>query len=237
MSYTLNIAVCDDEPAILDELSKRIESFFNTEGTKASVFCFDSGETLLEDCRKMKYDVIFLDIKMPPPDGMETARRLRENCFGGRIIFVTSLEEYVFDAFEVSAYDYLIKPADEQKFTRTMKRLKNQLKASAIIVRQDGESLAANIDEIIYCEVIDRKLYLHMADGGVLESYGRLEDLEKQLDRRFFKCHRSYLINLAHIVGFDSSSAHMRSGAKVPVSRLRRKEFESALSDHLKGVI
>lgn len=86
-----------------------------------AVFPFQSGKALL-DCDK-KLDIVFLDIKMGEPDGLETAKELRGRGYGGFLIFITVLQEYVFNAFEVQAFDYLVKPLQEDNFSRTMSRL------------------------------------------------------------------------------------------------------------------
>ena len=231
----ISIAICDDEPCMVNELETRTKSFFTEMETDISKF-YD-GTSLLKSCADIDYDIIFLDIKMNAPDGMETARRLRDQRFNGYLIFVTILEDYVFDAFEVSAYDYLVKPVDNNKFLRTMNRLQKRLESSFLTIQKEGESRLLDLDEIVYCEVINRKIYIHTINGGTIDYYDKIESLETKLkksSRSFFRCHRSFLINLEHLTGFRIDSAHMYGGAEVPVSRLRRKEFETAVINYLK---
>lgn len=92
----INIAICDDEPSMVSELEKRTKRFF----TETDIAKFYDGSSLLQSCTAEDYDIIFLDIIMNAPDGMETARRLRDQGFDGYLIFVTVLEDYVFDAFD-----------------------------------------------------------------------------------------------------------------------------------------
>lgn len=233
----INIAICDDEPAMVKEIETRTKSFFADSGTAADISEFYDGVSLLESCADSDYDVIFLDIKMNFPDGMETARRLRRQCFNGHLIFVTVLEDYVFDAFEVSAYDYLVKPLDDEKFNKTMSRLQKRLEGAYLTVQKDGESRPVNLDEIVYFEVLDRKIYIHMADGNVTDYYDRIENLEKRPEisgRDFFRCHRSFLINLKYLKSFGKGLAKMSEGTEIPVSRLRRDDFEKAVTRYLR---
>lgn len=162
----INIAICDDEKKTVRELERRTKSFFNQSGTETAIAGFYDGASLLESASATDYDVIFLDIRMSAPDGMETARKLREMRFKGYIIFVTVLEDYVFDAFEVSAYDYLVKPVENEKFLRTMSRLQKRLESSFITIQRDGQNYFLNLDGILYCEVLNRKIYIHTSDGG-----------------------------------------------------------------------
>ena len=233
----INIAICDDEPDMVNELEIRAKSFFEGSGTEADITEFYDGSSLLESCNTVDYDIIFLDIKMSFPDGMETARRLREQSFGGYLIFVTVLEEYVFDAFEVSAYDYLVKPVDNERFCRTMNRLQKRLESSYLPIQKDGESRLLDLDEIVYFEVLDRKIYVHTADGNVTDYYDKIGDLEMRFansSRSFFRCHRSFLINLKYLKSLGKGLAKMSDGTEIPVSRLRREELEKAVIKYLK---
>lgn len=234
----LRIAVCDDEKNAVREIESRAKGFFDGAGTETDISGFYDGRSLLESTEITDYDVIFLDIKMSAPDGMETARELRKRRFKGYIIFVTVLEDHVFDAFEVSAYDYLVKPLEDGKFLRTMSRLQKRLESSVITIQRDGENYFFALDDILYCEVLNRKIYIHTSDGCTFDYYGRLDDLEKRLAavcRSFFRCHRSFLVNLAHINGFGNGFAYLSDGGKIPVSRLRRDAFENAVGEYMKN--
>ena len=94
----INIAICDDEVYMLNLLTEKVLGFFKQENMEIAVFPFQSGKALL-DCDK-KLDIVFLDIKMGEPDGLETAKELRGRGYGGFLIFITVLQEYVFNAFE-----------------------------------------------------------------------------------------------------------------------------------------
>ena len=229
----INIAICDDEPSMVSELEARTKRFF----AETDIAKFYDGSSLLQSCTAEDYDIIFLDIRMNAPDGMETARRLRDQGFGGCLIFVTVLEDYVFDAFEVAAYDYLVKPIDDDKFVRTMSRLQKRLTSSCLAIQKDGESRLLELGKIVYCEVLNRKIYIHTTDGETIDYYDTIENLERKLEQSgsgFFRCHRSFLINLEYLKGFGKDLARMQGGADIPVSRLRRKELEAEIIKHLK---
>lgn len=225
----IKTAVCDDEAEMADELAEKLSEFFSANNIESRITKFSSGTSLLENIGECPdFDVIFLDIKMKASDGMETARELRRRNYGGFLIFVTVLEEPVFDAFDVSAYAYLVKPIEDGRFENTMNRLKKSFAENTVVIRRNGETSLVRSDEIVCCEVIDRKLYIRLSSGETVDFYGRLEEFESRIDSRFFKCHRSFLINFAHLKKFRGSSAVMSDGTEVPVSRLRRAAFEEA---------
>ncbi len=80
-----------------------------------------------------------------------------------------------------------------------------------------------------------RELYLHRAGGGVVDCYGRLEELERRVDGRFFRCHRSYLVNLDYVRGCREGQVLLPQGEAIPVSRLRERELTQALLRRMKG--
>lgn len=229
----MRVAVCDDEKMMRDRLCQMIEAFLDSKGIARQIVPLSDGRALLE---AGDFDVIFLDIQMQGMDGMETARLLRErgdSCF---LVFVTVLEEYVFDAFQVEASDYLVKPVEPGRFASAMERACKawQGKKNGLVVRTKQQQRFFKFGEVLYCEVIGRKIYLHTASETV-DYYERLTILEEQLDGRFFKCHRSFLVNLDHVCGYADGMAEMNNGGRIPVSRLRAQDFTEAILHRMRG--
>ncbi len=230
----INIAICDDETFAIEEIRRKVLDFFKKENIALRVECFGCGQSLIDS--DSDFDIIFLDIRMNGKDGMETARQLRRNSFKGSLIFVTVMEECVFDSFEVQAYDYLVKPINDERLEKTLCRLMSYEYGSAsenIIVHNGRDMKMIPPDDIVYCEVIDKKIYLHTVSGETTAYYERLERLENKLDKRFFKCHRSYLINLKYLSGFGGGTAKMKTGAVLPVSRLRQNGLAEAVARYM----
>lgn len=233
----VNFAICDDEPSMVQALAGALADYLNERSlTDCSVSRFSSGRALLASGGG--FDVIFLDIQMAEPDGMETARLLRRRGEDGLLIFVTVLKELVFDAFQVDAFDYLLKPLDRNRFRQTMDRalraLERRRPEGGMVIRRSGGCEVVPLPDLIYCEVQGRKVYLHRRDGTVLDCYGKLEDLERRVDSRFFKCHRSYLVNLDYVRGYQDGQVTLSQGERIPVSRLRERELAQALLRHMK---
>lgn len=231
----LNFAVCDDDRKTADEISDRLYSYFKEKNKEINISELYDGNSLL--CSSKSFDAVFLDIKMPNPDGMETARLLRKSGFDGFVIFITILEDYVYDSFELSPFDYIVKPINEERFLRTLSRLNNELESQkrTLIIQNNGEKRIIPVNEIVYCEVIDRQSFIHTKSGETISFYEKIENLESSLNRAFFKCHRSYIVNLSYITAFSNGTAHMSDGSLIPVSRLRKNDFEQALIKHMRG--
>lgn len=232
----IKFAICDDEPRMARELAAHLARYMGGRRDPAySVGSFPSGRALLESAGG--FDVVFLDIRMEQPDGMETARLLRRRGDRCLLVFVTVLKELVFDAFQVEAYDYLLKPLDACRFDRAMDRALQRLERPApggIVIPQGAGCEAVRLPDVVYCEVLGRKIYLHRRDGTVPAYYGRLEELERRVDGRFFKCHRSYLVNLDYVCGCRAGQVLLPQGAAIPVSRQRERALTQALLCRMK---
>lgn len=231
------IAICDDEKYMCDNMKKMASVFFERKNMEISIVQFSCGEELLKYDKAI--DILFLDIQMKGIDGIEAAKKLRARGFKGFLIFMTVLKETVFKAFEVSAYDYLVKPIKESDFEKMMERLfisMEKADKANLLVQKGYESSIISFEEIVFCEVIDRKVYLHLASLEVIDFYDRIENLEKKLDDRFFRCHRSFLINLKYLKSFKKGTAFMEGGKEIPVSRLRSREFSGVILQYMKNM-
>ncbi len=226
----ISVAICDDEKYMSDQIEKSVSDFFYGKNMEVVVSQFPCGEELLRYDKPI--DLLFLDIQMKETDGMTVARKLRKRGFRGYLIFVTVLKEMVFQSFEVQAFDYLVKPIEQRQFDKTMERLLESMQNAGeanLLVRRGYESHIIALDDIVYCEIIDRKVYLHLISSKIIDYYERIENLESRLDDRFFRCHRSFLINLQYLKSYQDQTAYMEDGTRIPVSRLRSKEFSGVI--------
>lgn len=231
----IRIAICDDEVFMQQDLNSRLLEYFNQHGMDVRIRIFSGGQALIQS--SLSFDLVFLDIQMEEPDGFKTAQLLRKGGYDGILIFITVLKEYVFDSFDVGAFGYLLKPLDNGRLTRTVDRAVTALKKRSektVLIRKGTGCLVIAFEDIVFCEVIGRKTYLHTNKGETIDYYCKLEDLEQTVDGRFFRCHRSYLVNLDHVRGLKDGNAILANGESVPVSRLREQKFTQALLAQMK---
>lgn len=229
------IAICDDEKYTSGRIRKLISDFFHEKNIEMTISQFSNGEELLKYDNQI--DILFLDIQMNKVNGLETARILRNRKFKGYLIFITILKEMVFQSFEVQPFDYLVKPIEKQTVTSTLERLLSSMKNArvpSLLIQKGYQNRIVSLDDIIFCEIIDRKVYLHLITSDVIDYYDRIENLEKKLDSRFFRCHRSFLVNLKYLKSYKNGIAYLEGGKEIPVSRLRNKEFSNVILQYMK---
>ena len=128
-SEKMQIAICDDEESVRKILEEKIKQY-NPNGETVS---YSSGEQLL--LAENPPDILFLDIQMPKKNGMEIARELRKKSEKMILIFVTAIQEYVFEAFDVGAFHYLVKPFSEEKFREVIKRAIKQYEENNVDIQ------------------------------------------------------------------------------------------------------
>lgn len=223
----MNIFVCDDQPVFTEEFKIQLENYFTNRGIGLKLYTFAEGRQLLA-C-KAKPDIIFLDVKLEGISGIETARSLRRSGSRAKIIFLTAYKQYVFQAFDVDASHYLIKPVEAKKLETVLNHVIGQLapQKQCLTLQANASLLRLPYDEITYIEVRDRKVTVHTLDG-LVDFYGRLEALEKQLPDCFFRCHRSFIVNMECVISFNRTDIFLKNHQSVPVSKRRYQDFSAA---------
>ncbi len=228
------VAICEDERYILEELRRKVEKYINRKSLDASIKTFMSGEELLK--AKKKFDIILLDLMLPGIDGLEVARQI--SC-RSRIIFVTSYREYAVEAFDANAVHYLVKPVTEERLFLALDRAVNQTEQmdnQALTLIKSGKTQVIFIRDILYCEVFNHQVRIHTVHG-TYDYFGTLDMLETKLDERFFRCHRSFVVNMSCVAGQEKGVAILTNGEKIFISRRKQTDFIQRLLNFLKNEV
>lgn len=245
----LQIAICDDEINVRSYIRKLIHK----QGGEHIITEYASGEELLAEVKsenRQNIDLLFLDIAMGGTGGMEVARRIRqiqadrgEAVWGSfpLIVFVTGYPEYMPAAFSVNAFQFIVKPINEEDFQKVYTQAvqeynfltgKRNRAAKQITVGNGGRMQTISAGDILYIESSNHKNIIHLQNERK-EYYGRIKDLEQELEQDFFRIHRGYLINLNHIDHYDRTDVYMDNGDRLALSRYKYQEF---VDSHLRHI-
>ena len=198
------VMVVEDEEQIRNILKKMIE---RTEGFKVISTC-DAFSSAITEFTKLRPDVVFMDIDLKGESGLECAKVITEIDPKVKIVFATAHSEYMANAFEIYAFDYLVKPFDLERIGKTLNRIKETTPVSPVADRADSsheekllirgkeEINLIDIKDIIMIERIDGVSRIVTKDEKYLTSQS-LSSLEEKLDAsRFMRCHKSYIIRV-----------------------------------------
>lgn len=250
----IKVLVADDEQPARERLARMLEIFPDA----AVVGEAATGMEAIMLSKELEPHVIFLDIQMPPPTGLDAARQILEQQHPPLVVFVTAYNEYAVDAFELHASDYLVKPVQMDRLAKTMERIREGFGSPdrwqkllvdmvkrvtpsdktfdrvAVLDKEKGVRKVVDLNDVLWFMAKGDKCFAHIKEG-VFEVSHTITQLTAFLpDTQFFRSHRAYLVNLKHIkeVAPWFHGAHniiMQNGEEVPLSRNCVQEFKQKL--------
>lgn len=198
----IKVIIVEDDDIIRNDLIRLSESLDRVE----IVASFNDGTTLLQSFNDYSPDAVFLDIKMQNSDGLTIAAVLRELSPEIFLVFVTAHTEYAVTAYQLDAVDYLVKPITKEAVERAVNRILKRKRYKHIysgpepilMVKNKHEIYLIHTDEIIYMEKLLRKTRIHTSHSEY-ETSETLGSLAGKLPDNFFRCHKSFVININKI--------------------------------------
>ena len=230
------IAVCDDEVMECNRIAKKIGAMLAEMKVPCTIKQFYNGRELLQS--PDSFDLIFLDIIMGEMDGMRTAQLVRQRAYDKILVFISSSREYVFDAYEVEAFQYLLKPVEEGKLRRVLQKAVFKMEDRSrefIVINRERQKKKLFLDDIFYFEIRGRLIAVH-GTGGIFSYYGQIGVLEKDLDAKgFFRCHKSYLVNLKYVDVYNRQEIVLDNGERIVIAKRRYEEFCQEILKYMRG--
>lgn len=233
-----HIGICDDEPHVQEALQTMAGEIMEELGIPFSCSVYGSAEELYQAVseEKGRPNVILLDILLAEGEsGMELAQRLRREQNDIGIVFITSSVDYVLKGYDVQAIKYIIKPVDRTELKKALwYDYSNHYRQQYLTVLQNRHQVSLRICDIVFAEIDGKGTAVHMKNGAVILSRERIRDMERALPAgSFCFCHRSFLINLDHVVEIVRYEARMTEGSVVPISKNYFKETQEAFLHHM----
>ena len=230
MNY--RIAICDDSERYARHLAGLTAQWAASAGAGAAVERFPSAEAFLfryEEARD--FDILLLDVEMGGMDGVELAKRVRRQDNNVQIVFITGYTDYIAEGYEVSALHYLTKPVDEDKLFQVLTRAVSRLarNESVLTLELPGEVVRLPLGKIRYLEVMHNYVTVHAGQDYTVKR--PLGELEKELDSRFFRVGRSYILNLTRIQRVARTEAELSTGERIPLPRGQYDKLNRAIID------
>ena len=227
----LRIAICDDMPEFLTQ-ARSLVSVWKKDSNDVIIELFDDGVSLVDAHFKNPFDIILLDIVMPLINGIDTAAQIRKNDKSVKIVFLTSSPEFAIESYSVHANGYILKPLNKDKLFHCLDDLYKSISDNTkyIIIKDSSFAHRVELRDIEYVEAQGKHVIFFLSDKSEIKSREPFYIYEDKLtvNDSFFKCHRSYLVNIYRISQYTPREITTRSGCRIPISRTVHKDFESA---------
>lgn len=235
--------IVEDEFLAREELKYFIKNYSSIEIAAE----FEDGIEVLKFIQENEVDAIFLDINIPSLDGVLLAKSISKFSKKPYIVFITAYKEHAAEAFEIEAFDYILKPYSETRIKSMLKKLEmnyNKQKdeshtnviSNKINLWKNDKIIVVAMDDIYYCLAKERVTYVFTKT----EEYSvniSISDFYNSLPKdKFFRCHRSYIVNITkirEIIPWFNNTYNLRLqdiDYEIPVSRSNLKEFKQIMN-------
>lgn len=247
MMRSITTFIIDDEFQSRNFLHRMLQEYFPEMEIVGEASSVKEG---LQGIKQYKPDIVFLDIQMQDGTGFDLLGRLPEIDFA--IVFVTAYDQYAIKAFRFNAIDYLLKPIVSEELIEAVNKVKQRIVSSKTDSKKLVDQLYQDIqnpkkvhdkiaistlegfiivpiNEIIYCQANSNYTRFYLNDKrSILSSYTLKQYDEMLTAQSFFRAHRSYLINMAHVKMYkkgEGGEVVMSNGDEIELSRTHKAEF------------
>lgn len=240
----LNIAICDDDMAMLSVISNQLEKIFLAKGIGVKIETFSEGKALLEQYKKVPFQVVFLDISMPDMNGFQAAAKLKAKNKEVAIIFVTSMEELVYESFDYQPFHFIRKGKSES-LNEQLKHVVEKL----IVYKRSYDKIEialpyGNTEQIAISSIViiqSEKNYLEyeLSDGRSLRVRESLNAAEEKLkEYKFIRISNRALVNLSYVgrIREKEGEVVLKGGYAYSISRNHKKTVITAFMEYLRSM-
>ena len=219
----MKIGICDDEVYFVEATRSLLEQWGQQNKVALTIFQFTNGDDLIQAQQTECMDLILLDVIMPLLNGMDTARELRAKNQKVPIIFLTSSREFAVDSYDVRAFHYLIKPVQNTAFFSVMDDFYVSLdkRKETFFAKIAGGCCNITLEETELLEAQNKEVVVYLSNGTQIEIRELFSDCAGIFtpEKGFFRCHRSYIVNMKYIEQFTKTQIITKSGIAIPISR------------------
>ena len=229
VSVLYRLVILDDEPCQAEDLRNRILS--HPQADEFEVVTCTSAQGLEAEIKQSRIDILFTDICLDQDgcDGVDLVESLHVRDAGTQVVFITGFNGMYARVRQASDSFFLMKPIRDDELFHVMDCalavLAKQAKKVLLIHSIEGE-LVVQPSDILYIESWKRVVEIHLLNGDAPRAYMRLADMLDMLPAGFVQCHKSYIVNMAHVTSLQGDSLQLSTGAKLAVARSRRRQVQ-----------
>lgn len=233
----IRIAVCDDNPYELQEITTKVSSYINKweSVNKPELLSFSSGENLISEIQYGRtIDIFILDVDMPNMDGFQLAEEIRKVFPAPFIIFLTSHVEYASKGYRINAFRYIFKLNMNEEIFEALDSAVAELRAidgRSIFITHYNECYRVPYSEIMSVQRDGRQLNVITKSTGVISDTRSVQEFYKSLeDNRFVLIDRGCIVNIDFIRKFTGSEVILTNNERFTISRRMLKQLKTKLT-------
>ncbi len=215
------VAICDDSKTDAEYVEKILCKWAKDRKIEVYPKVFPSAENFIWHYEEDElWDILLLDIEMGTMDGITLAKYIRKDNEAVQIVFITGFPDFMAEGYDVSALHYLMKPVANDRLFAVLDKAINNLskKEKQLAISFDREIEYVPISKITYIEA-QKQYVIVRTEKQEYRMKTSLASTEKELDEYFFKCQRSFIVNLRYILKIGNDSVILKNGTEVPISR------------------
>lgn len=225
----------DDEPMALEKLENYISKVPYLELVAACSNPCDAMQVMAEN----RIDALFIDINMPDINGMDFIKALPDPPM---VVFITAYSEFAAESYKVRAVDYLLKPYSFVDFQRAAEYVRmryedmqqeNRVADDQIFLKVDYRFVRVSLSDIVYIEGMNEYLKVYLKSGDPLLVHTTFKQMNGHLPENFRQVHRSYVVNVNHVVEVERSTVLLEGGKRISISESNKDAFMSYIGKYL----
>lgn len=236
----MKVLICDDDRFFADQISRYLETYSIESSRNLLIKIFFKAEELLSFMQDEDADVLLLDLlfKNEKINGIDVARRVRENNHKVKIVFLTTEEKFALQGYAVEASGYFVKPIVYKELRNKLEKLFLELENSACFAEKtDKGYMVLDFSEVMYIETEKRKTNIHTLSGSYISTKTMREQEEIFCEKRFMRCHSSYIVNFQFVKSIQGLDIIMKNGDRIALSKYKKKKFMDSFMEYLDGYL
>lgn len=226
------IGICDDEPVFLETIKSMTGEILTGMGVEYDILTFRHTRELEKHLRapSASLDLLLLDILMGEQNGLVFAEQLRMSGSRLPIIFVTSTMDFALEGYKVEPLGYLMKPVQRAELKDAIIRARHRYQSRTVMLQSPSHSVSFSLDQVLYLDIRNKDLAVHLADGSILTISVPLNSLISRLPpEQFVRCYRSYIVSMPAIISIWRYGIELKNHETIPVSRSYYAAVQNAL--------
>lgn len=227
----IKVAIVEDNANDAQSLKSTIMDWANNStNIEVTVDLFTGVKTFEKSADLVFFNIVFFDIELPDGNGYETAKHIRNDLgYNNYIAFLTNYNSYSLEGYEVEAIRYMLKPLNPEKIFECMNYILMKTTKSCFCFNFNGLAMRIPYDDILYIESTKHYIDIYTNNSSYRIKLS-LKEVEAIVPACFFRCHRSYVINMDYISKFSGKNLYLSNGVEIPVAVKQMADFRKALS-------